>query len=43
MNYPFNTGDQLCCGQCAVSYLEAAAKVTKMCVHGIRFKDNQDA
>ena len=26
MNYPFNTGDQLCCGQCAVSYLDASAK-----------------
>ena len=29
MNYPFNTGDQLCCGQCAVSYLDASAKARR--------------
>lgn len=27
MNYPFNTGDLLCCGQCAANYLDANAKV----------------
>lgn len=27
MNYPFNTGDLLCCGQCAVNYLENNNKV----------------
>eukprot|EP00879_Flechtneria_rotunda_P029616 GHRR01032042.1.p1 GENE.GHRR01032042.1~~GHRR01032042.1.p1 ORF type:complete len:1612 (+),score=608.41 GHRR01032042.1:122-4837(+) len=27
MNYPFNTGDLLCCGQCAVNYLENNVKV----------------
>ena len=27
MNYPFNTGDLLCCGQCANNYLENANKV----------------
>ncbi|GBF97683.1 flagellar outer dynein arm heavy chain beta [Raphidocelis subcapitata] len=27
MNYPFNTGDLLCCGQTAVNYLENNAKV----------------
>ena len=27
MNYPFNTGDLLCCGQCAGNYLDANAKV----------------
>jgi hypothetical protein len=27
MNYPFNTGDLLCCGQCASNYLENNVKV----------------
>lgn len=27
MNYPFNTGDLLCCGQCANNYLENNSKV----------------
>lgn len=27
MNYPFNTGDLLCCGQCAANYLENNVKV----------------
>lgn len=27
MNYPFNTGDLLCCGQCAANYLDNNAKV----------------
>ena len=27
MNYPFNTGDLLCCGQCANNYLENNVKV----------------
>lgn len=27
MNYPFNTGDLLCCGQTAVNYLENNVKV----------------
>lgn len=27
MNYPFNTGDLLCCGQCAINYLDTSAKV----------------
>ena len=27
MSYPFNTGDLLCCGQCASNYLDANAKV----------------
>jgi len=27
MNYPFNTGDLLCCSQCAANYLDANAKV----------------
>lgn len=26
MNYPFNTGDLLCCGQCASNYLENNVK-----------------
>ena len=29
MNYPFNTGDLLCCGQCASNYLENNVKVRK--------------
>ena len=28
MNYPFNTGDLLCCGQCASNYLENNVKVS---------------
>lgn len=31
MNYPFNTGDLLCCGQCAVNYLENNVKVRQAC------------
>eukprot|EP00878_Enallax_costatus_P030256 GHUV01032930.1.p1 GENE.GHUV01032930.1~~GHUV01032930.1.p1 ORF type:complete len:334 (+),score=75.78 GHUV01032930.1:46-1002(+) len=27
MNYPFNTGDLLCCGQCTANYLENNVKV----------------
>jgi hypothetical protein len=27
MNYPFNTGDLICCGQCAANYVDANAKV----------------
>jgi dynein heavy chain, axonemal len=27
MNYPFNTGDLLCCGQTAANYLENNARV----------------
>lgn len=27
MNYPFNSGDLLCCGQCAANYLDANARV----------------
>jgi hypothetical protein len=27
MNYPFNTGDLLCCGQCTSNYLENNVKV----------------
>ena len=27
MNYPFNTGDLLCCGQCAANYLDANIRV----------------
>ena len=27
MNYPFNTGDLLCCGQCAANYLDANTKI----------------
>lgn len=27
MNYPFNTGDLLCCGQVAVNFLESSTKV----------------
>lgn len=27
MNYPFNTGDLLCCGQCAANYLDNSVKV----------------
>ena len=27
MNYPFNTGDLLCCGQCASNYLDTSTKV----------------
>lgn len=27
MNYPFNTGDLLCCGQCASNYLDNSTKV----------------
>lgn len=27
MNYPFNTGDLICCGQCAANYLDNNAKV----------------
>ena len=27
MNYPFNTGDLLCCGQCAANYLDNNARV----------------
>ncbi len=28
MNYPFNTGDLLCCGQCASNYLENNVKAS---------------
>lgn len=31
MNYPFNTGDLLCCGQCASNYLENNVKVCSAC------------
>lgn len=27
MNYPFNTGDLICCGQCASNYLDNNAKI----------------
>ena len=27
MNYPFNTGDLLCCGQCAANYLDNNVRV----------------
>ncbi len=30
MNYPFNTGDLLCCGQCASNYLENNVKVRRI-------------
>ena len=30
MNYPFNTGDLLCCGQCASNYLENNVKASHM-------------
>lgn len=27
MNYPFNTGDLICCGQCAANYVDSNVKV----------------
>ena len=36
MAYPFNTGDLLCCGQCASNYLDANAKVRVCRGGGVR-------
>ena len=33
MNYPFNSGDLLCCGQCTANYLDNAVKVTPSLSH----------
>lgn len=36
MNYPFNTGDLLCCGQCASNYLENNVRVGCRFATGLR-------
>jgi dynein heavy chain len=33
MNYPFNAGDLICCGQLSNNYLENNVKVRACCGH----------
>ena len=41
MNYPFNTGDLLCCGQCASNYLENNVKARHILSSATSATDSQ--